>query len=210
MPASGGTLPFFFMEMLPAAFASGWASGINAWATVFVLGILGRFSGIEGVPEGFQRTDVLIVMGVLCVIEVAADKIPYVDSIWDGVSTFIRPIAGVVIGALWAGESGSLAAIALGAVGGITALISHLTKAALRLAVNTTPEPFTNVAASATGDVAVTGVATLVALAPVAAAVVVLILMVLGLLAVWFVMARVRRGWREVRRRRGMDRPAAR
>ena len=197
------------MEMLPAAFASGWASGINAWATVFVLGVLGRFSGVEGVPEGFQRTDVLVIVGVLCVIELVADKVPYVDSIWDGVSTFIRPVAGVVIGALWAGSSGSLATIALGAVGGLTALISHLTKSALRLAVNTTPEPFTNVAASASGDVAVTGVATLVALAPLAAAVVVAILMLVGLVAVWLIASRVRRGWREIRGRRRHGPPAA-
>ena len=188
------------MEMLPAAFASGWASGINAWGTVLVLGVLGRFAGIEGIPAGFQRTDVLIAVGILCAIEVVADKIPYLDSVWDSVSTIVRPLAGAVIGALYAGASGDLATITLAAVGGVTALVSHLTKAGLRLAVNTSPEPFTNVAASAAGDVAVTGVATLVALAPVAAAVVVALLLIVGLVALFAIASRVRRGWAAMRR----------
>lgn len=183
------------MEMLPAAFASGWASGINAWGTVLVLGVIGRFAGVEGIPAGFQRTDVLIVVGVLCAIELVADKIPYVDSAWDSVSTVVRPIAGAAIGALYAGATGDLATITLASVGGITALISHLTKSGIRLAVNTSPEPFTNVAASAAGDVAVTGVATLVALAPVAAAAVVAVLMVVGLVVLYAIASRIRRGW---------------
>ena len=176
-------------------FASGWASGINAYATVLILGLLGRFAGTGGVPEGFQRTDVLIVMGVLALVEFVADKVPVIDSIWDVPSTVIRPIAGAAIGAIYAGATGDLATITLASVGGITALVSHLTKAGLRLAVNTSPEPFTNVAASAAGDVAVTGVATLVALAPVAAAIVVAVLLVLGLLALWAIATRIRRGW---------------
>lgn len=183
------------MEMLPAAFASGWASGINAWGTVLVLGVLGRFAGIDGIPAGFQRTDVLVIVGVLCLIEVVADKIPYVDSVWDTISTVIRPIAGAAIGALYAGATGDLATITLASVGGITALISHLTKSGIRLAVNTSPEPFTNVAASSAGDVAVTGMATLVALAPVAAAVVAGILLAVGLVVLFVIAARIRRGW---------------
>lgn len=94
------------MELLPLTFASGWASGINAYATVFVLGLLGRFLNTGGVPEGFQRTDVLIIMGVLALVEIVADKVPVVDSVWDVPSTVIRPIAGAVIGALIAGAQG--------------------------------------------------------------------------------------------------------
>ena len=62
------------MELLPMTFASGWASGINAYATVFILGLLGRYAGTGGVPEGFMRTDVLIIMGA--VSEVAANGPP--------------------------------------------------------------------------------------------------------------------------------------
>ncbi len=193
------------MEMLTAAFASGWASGINAWGTVLVLGVLGRFAGVEGVPAGFQRTDVLIAMAILCLIEVVADKIPYVDSLWDSVSTVVRPVAGAVIGAVYAGASGDLATITLAAVGGVTALVSHLTKAGLRLAVNTSPEPFTNVAASSAGDVAVTGVATLAALAPVVAAALVAVLLIAGLILLYVVSSRVKRGWNRFKRRRERD-----
>ena len=196
------------MEMLPAAFASGWASGINAWATVLVLGLIRRFSGIEGIPAGFERTDVLIVVGILCAIELVADKIPYIDSTWDAISTVIRPIAGAAIGALYAGANGDLAIITLASVGGITALVSHLTKSGIRLAVNTSPEPFTNVAASSAGDVTVTGMATLIALAPVAAAVVAGILLVLGLIVLAFLVHRIRRGWLAFQRWRRRDSPA--
>lgn len=188
------------MEMLPAAFAGGWASGINAYATVFILGLLGRFAGVEGIPAGFQRTDVLIIVGVLTVVELVADKIPYIDSMWDGVSTVVRPVAGAVIGALYAGATGDLTTITLAAVGGVTALVTHLTRAGLRLAINTSPEPFSNVAASTTGDVMVTGMATLVALAPVAAAVIAAILLALGIGLAWFAISRIRRGWEALQR----------
>lgn len=198
--AGSGTLAR--MEVLPLAFTSGWASGINAWATVLVLGLLGRFAGMDGVPVGFQRTDVLIVMGVLAAVELVADKIPYLDSAWDTVSTVIRPIAGATIGALIAGQSGDLPTIALASVGGITALLSHLAKAGLRLAVNTSPEPVTNVAASTAEDVTLVGVLALAAAFPVAAAAIagVLLLSALGLAA--FLFSRVRRGWRAFRDRR--------
>ena len=181
--------------MLPAAFASGWASGINAWGTVLVLGILGRFANVPDIPAGFQRTDVLIAMGVLCLIEVVADKIPYLDSAWDTVSTVVRPIAGAVIGAVYAGSSGDLVTLALASVGGLTALASHLTKAGLRLAINTSPEPFTNVAASSAGDVAVTGIATLAALAPLAAAIIAAVLLILGAIGVAVALRKVKKGW---------------
>ena len=183
------------MEMLPAAFASGWASGVNAYATVLVLGLLGRFAGIADIPEGFQRTDVLVIVGVLALIEFVADKIPYLDSAWDAISTVIRPLAGAAIGALFAGATGDLATIALASVGGLTALVSHLTKAGLRLAVNTSPEPVSNVAASVVGDVAVTGMATLVALAPLVAAGLAGVLLVAGLILLWVVASRVHKGW---------------
>ena len=184
-------------------FAAGWVSGINAYATVFVLGLLGRFLGSEGVPAGFERTDVLIVMGVLALVEFVADKVPIVDSVWDVPSTVIRPIAGAVIGALIAGAQGDLVTITLAAVGGITALISHLAKAGVRLAVNSSPEPVTNVGASVAGDVGVVGVTTLAVLYPVAAAVIAAILLLLTLGLGMLLAARIRKGWRWLRDRWG-------
>jgi len=188
------------MELLPLAFSAGWTSGINAYATVVILGLLGRFAGVEAIPAGLERTDVLIVAGVLTIVEFAADKIAYVDSIWDTISTFVRPVAGAVIGALLAGSNGDLVTLALASVGGVTALLSHLAKASLRLAINTSPEPVTNIGASLVGDVSVAGVAALAALNPVPAAIIAAILLVISLTVAVVVMKRVRRGWRAFRR----------
>ena len=173
-------------------FASGWASGINAYATVLVLGLLGRFAGTGGVPEGFQRTDVLIVMAVLALVEFVADKVPVLDSIWDVPSTVIRPIAGALIGALIAGANGDLLTISLAAVGGVTALLSHLAKAGIRLAVNTSPEPVSNIGASVAGDVGVV---------PVAAAIIAGILLVFMIWLAFKLGTKVRRGWLWLKRK---------
>lgn len=188
------------MELLPLAFTSGWTSGINAYATVLLLGLLGRFAGIEEIPAGLERTDVLIAAAVLTVIEFVADKVPYVDSAWDGVSTVVRPVAGAVIGALLAGGNGDLLTLTLASVGGVTALVSHLVKAGLRLAVNTSPEPASNLGASLAGDVSVAGVTAIAVLNPVVAAVVVALLLVAGVWLTIAVLGRVRRGWQGFRR----------
>ncbi|WP_203569209.1 DUF4126 domain-containing protein [Aestuariimicrobium ganziense] len=190
------------MELLPLTFASGWASGINAYATVFVLGLVARFTSLGGdqVPAGFMRTDVLIIMGILAVLELVADKIPYLDSVWDSISTFIRPVAGAVIGALIGGANGDLLTIALASVGGVTALLSHLSKTGLRLAINTSPEPASNVGASIAGDVGVVSVASLAVMYPTAAAIVAGVLLLLGIVLTVMVWARIRRGWRALKR----------
>lgn len=188
------------MELLPLTFATGWASGLNAYATVLLLGLLGRFAHTGGVPDGFQRTDVLIVMAVLTVIEFVADKIPYVDSLWDTVSTVVRPVAGAVIGALIGGAHGDLTTITLAAVGGVTALLSHLTKAGLRLAVNTSPEPVTNIGVSLGENVAVAGVVGLAVAYPVPAAILAGVILVIGFVVLWFALSRIKKGWTALRR----------
>ncbi len=175
-------------------FASGWASGINAYATVFLLGLIGRLGGVEGIPGGFQRTDVLVVMGILALVEFLADKIPYLDSAWDAVSTFIRPVAGALIGALLAGASGDLLPMAMGALGGVTALVSHVAKSGVRLAVNTSPEPLTNIGASLAGDAALITVVSLAIAYPVQAAVIAAILLIATLALGVLLLARIRKG----------------
>ena len=182
------------------AFASGWASGVNAYATVLILGLVGRFAHQPGVPAGFERTDVLVVMGVLALLDLTADKIPYVDSAWDTISTLIRPVAGALIGALIGGAHGNLAAITLGAVGGVTALLSHLTKTSLRMAVNTSPEPATNVVSSVGNDVGVASIASLAVLHPTVAAVCAGTILALGMVVVALLFHRVVTGYRAVRR----------
>lgn len=189
------------MDLFALTFASGWASGLNAYATVLVLGLLGRFAGVDAVPEGLQRTDVLIVVGILAVVEFVADKIPYLDSVWDAISTIVRPVAGATIGALIAGASGELPAVALAAVGGVTALLSHLVKAGLRLAANTSPEPVSNIGLSVTEDVAAVGVTSLAVVLPVVAAVVAAVLLIATLILAAVLLNRISRGWSALRRR---------
>ncbi|WP_143320720.1 DUF4126 domain-containing protein, partial [Cellulomonas iranensis] len=131
-------------SVIPLVFTSGWASGINAYAVILLFGIFGATDLTDEVPESLQRPDVMIVAGVLFLCEAVADKIPYVDSVWDSVHTVVRPVSGAVVGALLAGQSGSLPELAAGAVGGSTALLSYLVKPGTRMAVNTSPEPFSN------------------------------------------------------------------
>lgn len=187
------------MELLPAVLASGWASGVNAYLTVILLGLLGRFGGFEMVPEAFTRVDVLAVAAVLYLLEFVTDKIPYVDSLWDAISTAIRPTAGAVIGLLAAPEAPTLTQAILAASGGLAALISHLVKGGLRLVVNTSPEPVTNIAVSLGEDVAVAGVTTAAVLAPQVAVVVAGVLLLLGIALLVLLWSRVRRGYRRYR-----------
>ena len=98
-------------------------------------------------------------------------------------------------GALIAGAQGDLLTIALAAVGGVTALLSHLSKAGIRLAVNTSPEPVSNVGASVAGDIGVVGVTTLAVLFPIAAAIIAAILLALMIWLALALMSKIRRGW---------------
>ncbi|GAA1360874.1 DUF4126 domain-containing protein [Streptomyces beijiangensis] len=190
------------MSVLPLVFTSGWASGINAYAVVLLLGIFGATGLTDEVPESLQRPDVLIVAGVLFLCEAVADKIPYVDSAWDTVHTVIRPVSGAVVGALLAGQSGSLSDLAAGAVGGTTALASHTVKAGTRMAINTSPEPFSNFAMSSAEDLGVGGVVTFAMFHPQAAAIIAAVLLVLGLLVLFFLIRRIRRFLRRRAQRR--------
>ncbi len=188
------------MEILAWVFSSGWASGISGYGVVLILGLAGRLFGAEGGPAGLERTDVLVAAAVLFVVDLVADKIPYVDSVWDAVHTVIRPAIGATVAALLAGEDGSLSQIAAGTTGGLAALASHAVKAGLRAAVNTSPEPASNIAVSAAEDVTVAGVVSLSVLYPVAAAVIAGLLLVLGATLVVLLLGRIRRfrtRWRE-------------
>ena len=190
VPENGG----FTVSLIPLIFTSGWASGINAYAVVLLMGLFGRFDGISSVPPALERTDVLLVAAVLCLCELVADKIPYVDSAWDAVHTFIRPVAGAVVGALLAGHAhDSLGSLAAGALGGSTALASHTVKAGLRMGVNTSPEPFSNIIVSTSENLSVAGVVTLALFHPVPAAVIAGTLLLIGLLVVGFTYSRIRR-----------------
>nr|WP_216652682.1 DUF4126 domain-containing protein [Nocardioides sp. zg-1308] len=182
-------------------FSSGWASGINAYLVVLVLGLADRFGTVADIPDVLGRWDVLAVAGFLFTMEFVADKIPYIDSTWDAFSTAIRPTAGAVIGILLAGDASSLDQAVLGVVGGGTALLSHLAKAGGRLAINSSPEPVTNVVASLTEDAAVLGVVWFSLEHPQAAAAIAGVLLLVGLVLLVVLTRLVRRGWRRWKRK---------
>ena len=146
------------MESLAYVLTSGWASGINVYATILVTGLLGRYGGVEGVPDVLERTEVLLPAAALFAIEFVADKIPYVDNVWDAVHTAIRPTLAAVLGALLAGEANDLGEAVAAVLGGTTALASHAAKASLRLAVNASPEPVSNIVLSLAEDSVVVAV----------------------------------------------------
>jgi hypothetical protein len=184
------------MDSLPLVFSSGWASGVNAYLVVLVLGFADRVSPTAEIPDALHRWDGLGVALFMYAMEFVADKIPYIDSTWDAVSTFIRPTAGAVIGVLMAGDADTLQQAVLGTVGGGTALLSHLVKAGGRLAINSSPEPVTNIGASIAEDITVLALVWFAIQHPRAAAAVAAVLLVLGLLMLYVVAKLVRRGWR--------------
>ena len=197
------------MESLSLALSSGWASGVNAYLVVLVLGIADRLGDFADVPDALGRWEVLTAAGILYAMEFVADKIPYVDSTWDLISTAIRPTVGAVIGVLIAGDADSLDQAVGGVVGGGTALASHLVKAGSRLAVNTSPEPFTNIGLSLVEDVAVLGVVWFAIEHPVAAAAIAAILLAIGLVVLYFAAKLIRRGWRRWKGRRDRGSPTS-
>ncbi len=137
----------------------GWASGINLYAAIATLGLLGASGQIE-LPATLAVTQDPIVIGAALLmygVEFFADKVPVVDSGWDAIHTFIRIPAGAVLAAGAVGDIGPALQLAAGLVGGSLAAGSHLTKAGTRALINTSPEPFSNWGASLGEDAAVIG-----------------------------------------------------
>ncbi len=184
------------MDLVPLVFSTGWASGVNAYLVVLVLGITDRFGHLAQIPDQLARTDVLVVAGALFAVEFVADKVPYLDSTWDAVSTVLRPGVAVALGALVAGQDPEANQIGYALLSGVTAFASHSVKAGSRLAINTSPEPFTNIGASLGEDVTVLGVVALAINHPWLALGVSATLLVVGLVALFFALRLVRRGWR--------------
>ena len=146
-----------FISTLAVSMGASWVSGINLYATVATLGLLGRFANLKlpGELDVVTSWWVIGVALVLFVIEFVADKIQVVDSVWDVIHTFIRIPAGAVLAATAFGDfDRSIQVIAL-LVGGGLALSSHGTKAAARAVINTSPEPVSNIVVSLLEDVLV-------------------------------------------------------
>jgi uncharacterized protein DUF4126 len=145
------------VETLSLAMGTAWTSGINLYATIAVLGLAGSYGLIE-LPQNLQVLMNPLVIGFAClmyVIEFFADKVPYVDSGWDVVHTFLRIPAGAALAAGAVGDVSPALELAAVLAGGTVAAAAHGAKMATRLAINTTPEPFSNWTASVTEDVGV-------------------------------------------------------
>ncbi len=145
------------VSMIALSLGAAWASGINLYAAVATLGLMGAGGYIVLPPElQILASPVVIAAAVLMYcVEFFADKIPGVDTGWDAIHTFIRIPAGAVLAAGAVGDVDPALAIAAGLVGGTLAAGSHLTKASARVAINASPEPFSNWTASLAEDVAV-------------------------------------------------------
>lgn len=163
------------MDVVGLIAGSGWASGLNLYAVTLILGLVGRF-GWSDVPDILMRTDVLIAAGVLFFVEFAADKIPYLDNVWDALHTVVRPLGAAALGYVIAGESGSIGEAAGALVAGALAATSHSAKATTRAAVNVSPEPVSNMTLSVLEDGVASGMTVLALALPVVALVVALLL----------------------------------
>lgn len=144
------------LQQLGMAMGTAWTSGINLYATVAALGIA-QAAGLVDLPPGLEvlaHPAVITVASVMYFVEFFADKVPYVDSGWDALHTFIRVPAGALIAARAMGPTNPALEVVAALMGGSVALAAHGTKASMRLAINTSPEPFSNWAASVAEDVA--------------------------------------------------------
>jgi hypothetical protein len=137
----------------------GWASGLNLYAAISMLGILGATGDIVLPPDLMVLANPLVIFAavVMYLVEFFADKVPGVDSGWDAIHTFIRIPAGALLAAGAVGSVNPAVAVAAALLGGGMATLSHATKAGTRVLINTSPEPFSNWAASVTEDLMVIG-----------------------------------------------------
>jgi len=140
------------MEVMPVLTALGsaiplaFASGLNVYATIAVIGISSRY-GLVTLPDQFRAFDNPIIIGVavgLYLVEFIADKIPWLDSLWDMVHTVIRPFGGALLAVMALGNASPLARALAALLGGSVAMTTHVTKAGTRVAANASPEPFSN------------------------------------------------------------------
>ncbi len=166
------------------------AAGVNLYATVAILGLASRYGWVQ-LPEQFQAFNhpwIIGAAGVLYVVEFVADKIPWVDSLWDSVHTLIRPVGGALIAVASMGDHAPLVTGAIALLGGTIAAGSHATKAGTRLAANTSPEPFSNWFLSLGGDLFVVGLSVIALKFPLlalAVSVTILIVIVLTARSIW-------------------------
>ena len=146
-------------QLFAIAAALGWASGLRLYSVVFLTGLAGHLGWVS-LPSGLQVLQqplLLWASGVMLAVEFLADKVPWVDSLWDGVHTFIRIPAGAALAYGVFGADQATWATVAALLGGTLAATAHTAKATTRAAANTSPEPFSNIALSLAGDALVPG-----------------------------------------------------
>jgi len=181
-----GLAQFDTLQLVALAAALGWASGIRLYAVLFIVGGLGYLHWVD-LPGGLAALShpwVLAASGFMFCVEFFADKVPGVDTLWDTIHTFIRIPAGAALAASVFGDSSAAASVAAAILGGSLAAGSHLAKAGGRAVINTSPEPFSNWAASFGEELAVGTVLWLAFAHPIVALVV---LAVLVALMIWLI-----------------------
>ena len=174
-----------WFSTLSLALGTAWTSGINLYATVSVLGLLQKF-GATKLPGGLEVLDnwwIIGVAGFLYLIEFFADKIPYVDSVWDVIHTFIRVPAGAIVAYAATNDMDASVGVLATLLGGSLAFSSHGTKAALRAGANLSPEPVSNWTLSIVEDVIAFVGSILAVFAPVLIAIV---LVIFAIFFLWF------------------------
>jgi hypothetical protein len=183
-------------QVIPLAFAS----GLNLYATIAVLGLSAHY-GLVRLPQHFQAFDnpyvITFALGMY-LVEFVADKIPWLDSVWDALHTVIRPLGGALVAATAMGDASSGMQTIAALVGGTVAMTTHLAKAGTRAAANTTPEPFSNWVLSFSEDVIAIGLTYFATQHPMIALAIALVL--LGLI-VAFASVLIRFARRRFRRR---------
>ena len=171
------------------------AAGINLYATVAILGLASRYAWVDLPPEyqTFNNPWVIGVALVLYALEFVADKIPWLDSLWDAVHTVIRPLGGALVAVSALGDASPATQTVAALLGGSVAMTTHLTKAGTRAVVNTSPEPFTNWALSLAEDVFVVGLTWVAVQHPITASIIALVLLAAIVAAGSFMVRAVRR-----------------
>jgi Domain of unknown function (DUF4126) len=200
--------------MLPVSliFTSGVASGVNSYAVVLVLGLLGRFGHVAAIPQVLERPPVLAAAAVLYIGQFVVGKIPMLDSVWDIVHTALRPVVGGAIGVVMAQQAhvNPATTIAAAALGAGSALASHVVKTGTRIGVNASPEPFSNIVASLLEDLGVVALVSFAVFHPVTAAIIAGVVLATGIVLFALLASRIRRGWqrrRDARLRQRSVRP---
>jgi hypothetical protein len=189
--------PVEILATLGRTMGFSFAAGINLYATVAVLGLASRYQWVE-LPEQFRVFDNDLVIGaalVLYLVEFVADKIPWVDSIWDAIHTVVRPIGGALIAVASIGEASPAVEGLVALLGGSLAATTHFGKAGTRAVVNTSPEPFSNWILSLGEDAFVVSLGVIALKYPAVAALVVIGCLVLMFVFAGVIVRAVKRRW---------------